>query len=170
MLGLLTDTLDAIKAIYNFIYGSIAGFFNYIVDVVKYIIKFLTDWYDATADFSKDVVLSADYVGDWLSATANATADFIKDFAPLLVDSTSAFIIAAFDLVTNTCQSCYDSISTSFSSSITDLASANTFSETVYYCLYQSDVAGAFTLLSCGITVYVFRKSVGIITFGLIRL
>jgi phage-related protein len=163
MLALLRDTFDAIKAIYTFIISSIGGFFTYIIDFVKYIIATITNIIDSITDLITDI-------GVWITDFIQSVTDFLADFFPLLIDQSVVVIVALLNFVVDSCNSCYQSITQGFTESVTVLASANSLTETTYYCLYQSGVSNALTLISCGVFIWLTRRIIKLITFGFINI
>ena len=170
MLQLLNDTWDAIVAIYRFIVGTIGGFIDYIVEFVKYIYQFLLNVIDSINDLINDFITINKICFEFIVDIFNSFIDVSVDIGPLLIDKITVAAVAIFQLFVDSCEYCYQSIADAFTTGITSLASANTFNETVYYCLYQSDIGGALTLISCGMTIWFIRKIIRVVTAGFIDL
>jgi hypothetical protein len=170
MLSILNDIWDAIIAIYNFIFSTIGGFITVIIDFIKGFIRAMENTFKSLEDLFIDFIDFIKYIFNFLSNCIDSVIDFLKDFLPILIDKFTETFTAYFHLGMDTCEYCFEQLTSVFTSQVGILASSNVISQTAYYCLYMSDFSGALTIISCGVLILLGRKMLAIITFGFIKI
>jgi hypothetical protein len=174
MLSVLQDTWDAIKAIYTFLLSSVVGFFTYITDFIKYIITFLENVMKSLTDFVEDFVDFIKYLVQFLTNAIESFVDWLSDALPLFIDWFTIQFDAYFNLTKDMCEYCFDSLTLTLSSSVSVLSVGDVFSETIWYCIYQSDFFGALNIVGCGVIILVSIKilsvTLSVITLGIVRI